>query len=91
MEWHWDESQQGSFETQNHAQVLKYYDVNNQIALSVDASSEGLGAVILQVGNIVAYGSRALTDCQKTYAQIEKSFWPSYTVVKNSASTHIER
>lgn len=42
------------------------------MTLSVDASSEGQGAVILQEGHPLAYGSRALTDCQKRYAQIEK-------------------
>ncbi|XP_056122564.1 NACHT, LRR and PYD domains-containing protein 12-like [Rhinichthys klamathensis goyatoka] len=37
-----------------------------------NASSEGLGAVILQEGRPVAYGSRALNDCQRRYAHIEK-------------------
>lgn len=31
-----------------------------------------MGAVILQDGRPVAYGSQALTDCQRRYAQIEK-------------------
>lgn len=52
--------------------MLKFYDVSQPVTLSVDASSEGLGAVILQEGQPVAYGSRALTDCEKNYAQIEK-------------------
>lgn len=38
----------------------------------MDASSEGIGAVILQEGHPVAYGSRPLTDCQRRYAQIKK-------------------
>jgi hypothetical protein len=52
--------------------VLKYYDVAKPVTLSVDASSEGLAAVILQEQSPVAYASRALTKCQKMYAQIEK-------------------
>ena len=75
-EWHWDEPQRVSFETLKQlitgAPTLKYYDVNKAITLSVDASSEGIGAVILQDERPVAYGSRALTDCQQRYAQIEK-------------------
>uniref|UniRef100_A0A3P9J671 ribonuclease H n=1 Tax=Oryzias latipes TaxID=8090 RepID=A0A3P9J671_ORYLA len=76
VEWHWETEQQQSFEKLktlvSQAPVLKYYDVNKPVTLSVDASSEGLGAVLLQEGQPVAYGSRALTDCQKRYAQIEK-------------------
>ena len=40
--------------------------------LSVDASFKGLGAVLLQDGHPVAYASKALTDSQQNYAQIEK-------------------
>jgi transposase InsO family protein len=42
------------------------------VTLSVDASSNGLGAVLLQEGKPVAYASRALTSVQQQYAQIEK-------------------
>ena len=40
--------------------------------LSVDASQNGLGAVCLQEEIPVAYASRALTETEKWYAQIEK-------------------
>lgn len=56
----------------NQAPVVKYNDVDKPVILSVDASSEGLEAVLLQEGHQVAYNSRALTDCKKHYAQIEK-------------------
>lgn len=56
----------------SNAPVLKFYDVNKAVTLSVDASSVGLGAVIMQNEQPVAYGSRSLTDTQKRYAQIEK-------------------
>jgi hypothetical protein len=36
------------------------------------ASSEGLGAVLLQTQQPVAYASKPITECQKRYAQIEK-------------------
>ena len=49
---------------------IKRSSCTNTVTLSVAASSEGIGAVILQDGRPgpVAYGSRALT----AYAQIEK-------------------
>ncbi|KAI2666787.1 Retrovirus-related Pol polyprotein from transposon 17.6 [Labeo rohita] len=74
--WHWESEQQKSFERLkslvSNTPVLKYFDVNKEIMLSVDASAEGLGAVLLQEGHPVAFGSRSLTECQKRYAQIEK-------------------
>lgn len=68
--WHWEEQQKKSFEELKtlitNVPVLKFYDVSKPVTLSVDASSEGLRAMTLQEGNPVAYGSRSLTDCQKT-------------------------
>lgn len=55
-----------------HSPMLKFYDVSMPVTLSVDASSEGIGAVILQEERLVAYGSSALSVCQRRYAQIEK-------------------
>ncbi len=75
-EWHWEEPQQRSFEQVKqlvtNAPTLKFYFVNKPVTMSVDASSEGIGAVLLQDDQPVAYGSRALTDCQRRYAQVEK-------------------
>lgn len=52
--------------------VLSYYDPGNELTLQCDASETGLGAAILQQGKPVAYASRALTDVETQYAQIEK-------------------
>ena len=52
--------------------VLKYYNVNAPLKLSVDASMKGLGAAVIQENGIVAYASRALTPTEQRYAQIEK-------------------
>ena len=56
--------------------ILKYYDPNKEMKLSVDASKYGLGAVLLQRYEEdwapVAYGSRSLTCSEMNYAQIEK-------------------
>lgn len=54
------------------APVLKYFDGNSEITLQCDASMSGIGAVLLQNGQPVAYASKALTDTEQRYAQIEK-------------------
>ena len=57
--------------------VLAHYDCNAETKISVDASSHGLGAVLLQHQDNrdwkpVAFASRSLTDTESHYAQIEK-------------------
>jgi len=54
------------------APVLKFFDPKEPVTLSVDASSKGVGAVLLQNDRPVAYASKALTPSQENYAQIEK-------------------
>ncbi|GFX59107.1 retrovirus-related Pol polyprotein from transposon 297 [Trichonephila clavipes] len=51
---------------------LKYFNGNKAVTVSIDASKNGLGAVLLQDGQQVAYGSVSLTQTQQRYAQIEK-------------------
>ena len=52
VEWHWMERQQKTYEelinSIAQAPVLKYFDVSADVTFSVDASSEGLGACLLQ-------------------------------------------
>lgn len=52
--------------------VLHYFDSKQPLTLLLDASKDGLGAVLLQNSLPVIYASKALTDTQKKYAQIEK-------------------
>ena len=56
--------------------ILALYDPNAETTVSADASSHGLGAVLLQkVQNNwhpVAYASRSMTSAESRYAQIEK-------------------
>ena len=54
------------------APVLKYFDPNESVTLQCDISDGGLGYSLLQEGQPVAYGARALTSAEKNYAQIEK-------------------
>ena len=52
--------------------VLRYYDVSKPVTIQADASQSGLGCCLLQEGRPVHYPSRAMTDTEKNYAQIEK-------------------
>ena len=52
--------------------VLKFYNVNREVTIESDASLSGLGASLLQEGQPVAFASRALTQAESRYAQIEK-------------------
>ena len=74
--WHWDQKQEESFQAIKRilsaAPVLAYYNPTEKLTLQVDASSTGLGAVLIQDDRPVAYASKALTPAQQSYSQLEK-------------------
>ena len=76
LAWHWDKEQDNSFQKLramvSSAPVLGYYEPQKPVTLEMDASSKGLGAVLLQEGKPIVYASRPLTQTQQRYAQIEK-------------------
>ena len=80
QEWIWDAQQEDAFVSVKTAMTkstaIAFYDQNKLIKLSKDASSYGLGAVIMQEidGDFrpIEYASRTLTSCERRYAQIEK-------------------
>ena len=79
--WVWGPAQQVAFQRLKadmaSAQVLALYDPEKETMVSSDASSFGLGAVLMQKqpsGEMrpVAYASRSMTETERRYAQIEK-------------------
>lgn len=74
--WHWDANSEKLFQFLRRvlceSPVLGCFDHTKPVTLCVDASSVGLGAAILQENKPIAYASRALTETQQKYAQIEK-------------------
>ena len=77
----WQEPQQKAFqrlkESLSEDRVMAYFDINKQTELWVDASPIGLGAILSQVDKHgtrrnVCYASKALTDTEQRYSQIER-------------------
>ena len=74
--WIWEEPQKAVLSKLKCAlsslPVLRLFDHSLPVTVSVDASPVGIGAVLLQNGQPVAYSSTSLTATQKRYFQIEK-------------------
>ena len=79
--WLWGPNQQQAF-TQVKDELTKpttlaLYDVQKESKVSADASAYGLGAVLLQQTDSdwkpVAYASRAMSETERRYAQIEEA------------------
>ena len=79
--WIWGQPQKRAFsvlkDELSSNRVLALYNLKRETIVSADASSFGLGSVLLQRqlrGEMrpVAYASRSMTDTERRYAQIEK-------------------
>ena len=80
-QWLWGETQPKAFmETKqllSSTPILSLYDQKRPTRVSADASSFGLGAVLMQQHSDkqwrpIAYASRAMTPTEQRYAQVEK-------------------
>jgi hypothetical protein len=74
--WKWtieDEREFGRVkELLSDQKTLKFFEVGVPVEIEADASCQGLGAVIRQKGEDIAFASRTLSAAEKNYAQIEK-------------------
>ena len=73
-EWEWGHVQKETFkkikDSVSNVPALRYYRLENEVTLQCDASQSGLGAALIQLGQLVAFASLALTSTR--FAQIEK-------------------
>ena len=71
----WDASNQAAFQHVKNVVVsnttLQYFDASCPITVQVDASQVGLGSALLQDNKPVAFASKALTEVEHHYANIE--------------------
>lgn len=74
--WQWtsqqDQAVQVLKDTLSSCPTLRMFDVKKPVTIECDSSKDGLGAVLLQEEQPVAYASRSLTAAEERYAQIEK-------------------
>ena len=74
--WCWDDLQEKAWDDVKtliaSAPVLAYYKPTEVLEIQCDSSQSGLGAALMQNGHPIAYASRALTETETRYAQIEK-------------------
>ena len=74
--WLWTKVHNDAVETIKHLisrePLLRYYRLEDEVTIQCDASQTGLGTVLLQNGQPVAYSSRSLIKTEQRYAQIEK-------------------
>lgn len=76
----WTSKQNKAFEalklSLTNIKCLGYYNLSDQTQVIANASPVGLGAVLVQIDTegprVIAYGHKALTDCEKRYCQTEK-------------------
>ena len=76
VKWAWESEQQNALEAIKQVittlPVLTYFDKTKKHTIQCDASKKGPGAVLLQESKPVMYMSRALTETEQRYSNIER-------------------
>ena len=89
VDFAWNPSYDAAFQKVKDAiestTTLCYFDTTLPVTIQVDASQVGLGAVLLQEGKPVAFASKALTETEQRYANIEREM---LAVVFGAAKFH---
>ena len=75
--WKWQEAEENALrKLQNELtmsdRVMAYFDPTKPTEVLVDASPAGVGAILIQDGKVISYGSRALSDVETRYSQTER-------------------
>jgi len=74
--WKWEQEEQKAVEELKEAliggEVISYFDPQKQTEIIVDASPVGVGGLLVQEGKVLSYASRALSDVEGRYSQIER-------------------
>ena len=55
--------------------VLKYYNPDEDLTVQSGVLDNGLGSVLMQGGQPIAYASRAVLPPETAYSQTERNFW----------------
>ena len=76
VEFKWEEVHQTALEKLKHGlssnEVVANFCPTNKSVPIVDASPVGLGAMLIQDGKVISYGSKALSSVERRYSQIER-------------------
>ena len=74
--WKWQEAEENALrKLQNKLtsdRVMAYFDPTKPTEVLVDASPAGVGAIMIQDGKVISYGSRTLSDVETRYSQTER-------------------
>ena len=75
-QWTWNKKEQDAFdqlrEVISNESINAYYDPKKTTSVIVDASPVGLGAMLVQGNQVIAYSSRSLTSTETRYSQTER-------------------
>ena len=93
VKWAWESEQQNAFEAIKQVittlPVLAYFDKIKKHTIQCDASKKGLGAVLLQESKPVMYMSRALSETEPRYSNIEMGTLGHSLCTQKTESLHI--